>query len=78
MANNIQTNQIYNHFLTAYAPREVTRADTHKKDELRNVYRNIVKLSKESPLYLLSREKVLRFAQEKLRCQNPDHNIFSK
>ncbi len=59
MANNIQTNQIYNHFLTAYAPKEVTRADTHKKDELRGIYRSIVKLSKESPLYLLKNDSAM-------------------
>ncbi|MCR5675529.1 MAG: flagellar filament capping protein FliD [Lachnospiraceae bacterium] len=56
MANTIQSEQIYNHFLTAYAPKEATRADTHKKDELRGIYHSIVRLSKESPLYLLTND----------------------
>ena len=59
MANSIQSSQIYNHFLTAYAPKEVTRADTHKKDELRGIYNSIVRLSKESPLYLLTNDSAM-------------------
>ncbi|MCR5093812.1 MAG: flagellar filament capping protein FliD [Lachnospiraceae bacterium] len=59
MANSIQNEQVYNHFLTAYAPKEFTRADTHKKDELRNIYNSIVKLSKESPLYLLTNDSAM-------------------
>lgn len=45
-------NTVYNNYLTTYAPKSVTRYDTHKKSELRNVYNTIVKLNKESPWYL--------------------------
>lgn len=42
-------NQVYNHYLTSYAPRSVTRFDTHKKSELRSIYTSIVKLNKDAP-----------------------------
>lgn len=45
-------NNVYNHYLTAYAPKSTTRFDTHKKSELRNVYTSIVKLNKDAPWYL--------------------------
>lgn len=44
---------IYNHYLTTYAPKGTTPFDTHKKSELRNIYNSMVKLNKESPLFLL-------------------------
>ncbi len=45
---------VYNHFLTAYTPRS-TRYDNHKKDELKSVYRAIVKESEDHPLFLMDR-----------------------
>ena len=51
MANTV-LNAVYNHYLTAYAPKSMTRYDAHKKSELRGVYNSIVKLNKESPWYL--------------------------
>ena len=61
IANNLNSNiqtqsHVYNHFLAEFAPKEITRADSHKKDELRGIYNSIVKLSKESPLYLLTKD----------------------
>ena len=50
-------NTAYNYYLTTYAPKGSTSFDSHKKSELRNVYNNIIKLSKESPLYLLNEKK---------------------
>ncbi|NLG03320.1 MAG: flagellar capping protein [Clostridia bacterium] len=53
MANIAALNTVYNHYLTTYAPKSTTsQYDTHKKSELRSVYNSIVKLNKESPLYL--------------------------
>ena len=46
----------YNHFLTSYMSTDVTKADTHKKSELKNVRQTIAKLNKESPLYLLTND----------------------
>lgn len=42
---------VYDYYLTTYASKPLTRNDTHKKSELRNIYNNIVKISKSSPLY---------------------------
>lgn len=50
-------NTVYNHYLTSYAPKSITRYDTHKKSELRGVYNSIVKLNKESPWYLPTTSK---------------------
>ncbi|MBO5293093.1 MAG: flagellar capping protein [Lachnospiraceae bacterium] len=44
---------VYNHYLTTYASKSVSRYDTHKKSELRNIYNSIVKLNKESPLCIV-------------------------
>lgn len=46
-------NQVYNHYMTEYAPKTNSPLDTHKKSDLRKLYNSIVKLNKESPLYLL-------------------------
>lgn len=55
--NNAVLNNVYNYYLTTYAPRSSTRYDTHKKSELRGVYNSIVKLNKEAPLYKLDTSK---------------------
>ena len=56
MAYNAALNTVYNHYLTTYAPKS-SQYDTHKKSELRGIYNSIVKLNKESPLYLLDDSK---------------------
>lgn len=56
MSNMILSN-IYNHYLTTYAPKSTTQYDTHKKSELRSVYNSIVKLNKEAPWYLDTNSK---------------------
>ena len=54
MAVNLTAlNTVYNHFLTSYAPKGSTPYDSHKKSELRGVYNSMLKLNKESPLYLI-------------------------
>ncbi len=50
---NLNALSVYNHYLTSYAPKGTTGLDTHKKSELRNIYNSIVKINKESPLYIL-------------------------
>lgn len=50
-------NAVYNNYLTTYAPMSMSRYDTHKKSELRNVYNSIVKINKESPWYLPTTSK---------------------
>lgn len=56
MANIAALNTVYNHFMTTYAPSGTnTKYDTHKKSELRSVYNSIIKLNKESPLFLIDK-----------------------
>lgn len=50
-------NTVYNNYLTAYTPKPLTKYDTHKKSELRNVYNSIVKLNKDEPWYLPTTSK---------------------
>lgn len=45
---------VYDYYLTTYASRPASKSDTHKKSELRNVYNNIVNISKKSPLYKIN------------------------
>ncbi|MCH5254929.1 MAG: flagellar filament capping protein FliD [Lachnospiraceae bacterium] len=52
--NSIQNySNIYNFYMTTYAPKSSTPYDSHKKSELRKVYNSIVKMNKEAPLYIL-------------------------
>lgn len=53
MTNMIALNTVYNHYLTTYSRGSASKYDAHKRSELRNIYNSIVKLNKESPLYLL-------------------------
>lgn len=53
MAYQYALSNVYNHYLTTYASKSVTRYDAHKKSELRNVYNSIVKLNKEAPLSIV-------------------------
>jgi len=41
----------YQYYLSTYRSSAVSRYDTHKKSELRDIYNRIVKINKESPLY---------------------------
>ncbi len=60
MSYNISLNGVYNHYLTTYAPKAASKYDTHGKRELRNIYNSIVKLNKDSPLYILDSGKESR------------------
>lgn len=52
--NSIQNySNVYNFYMTTYAPKSSTPYDTHKKSELRSVYNSIVKMNKEAPIYIL-------------------------
>lgn len=53
----------YQYYLTNYAYKESSLYDTHKKSELREIYSNIVKQNKKSPLYRFKfTDEVQRFA----------------
>ena len=53
MSNIAILNNIHNFYLSTYADKSNTPYDTHKKSELRGVYNSIVKINKDSPLYIL-------------------------
>lgn len=53
MANTAVLNTVYNHYLTTYVKNRPSSYDTHKKSELKKVYNSIVKLNKESPLFIV-------------------------
>lgn len=57
MADLSVMNSIHNFYMTTYAPKSNSPYDTHKKSELRSVYNSIVKLNKESPLYILDQSR---------------------
>lgn len=58
MAYNSTLNNALTHYSTSYMPKNSSsRYDTHKKSELRSIYNSIVKLNKESPLYLPNNTK---------------------
>ena len=50
-------NTVYNNYVSTYAPKPLTKYDTHKKGELRSVYNSIVKLNKDEPWYLPTTSK---------------------
>ncbi len=53
MAYNSMLDNALSHYSTSYMPsNSSSRYDSHKKSELRSIYNSIVKLNKESPLYL--------------------------
>ncbi len=56
----ISLNGAYNHFIQDYVSKDVTQADAHRKDELRDVYKSIAKINKNSPLYLLTDDDASR------------------
>jgi len=43
----------YNHLVPTYRPKPLTKYDTHKASELRNIVNEITKLTKESPTYFV-------------------------
>ncbi|MCM1156476.1 MAG: flagellar filament capping protein FliD [Roseburia sp.] len=56
--NSIQNHSnVYNYYMTTYAPKSSTPYDTHKKSELRSVYNSIVKMNKDAPIYILDTSK---------------------
>lgn len=57
---SISLNGAYNHFIQDYVSKDVTHADSHRKDELRDVYKSIAKINKNSPLYLLTNDEKSR------------------
>lgn len=45
---------VYNYYGMTYLPKTNTKYDTHKSNELKNIYKNMVSHNKQSPLYKFS------------------------
>lgn len=48
---------VYNYYLGSYAPKPMTKYDTHKSSELRSVMKDIAKITQSSPVYLVRLSK---------------------
>lgn len=76
MAYNSAIDNVYNHYLTTYAPKSsVSKYDTHKKSELRGIYNSMLKVNKDAPLYILdssndSREFVVGLKEDARHLRN--------
>jgi flagellar hook-associated protein 2 len=57
MAYSYALNTVYNHYLQTYSHIRPSRYDAHNKNELRNVYRSILDISRKSPLFLVEESK---------------------
>ena len=57
MAYNAVQNNVYNYYLPACVPKNAGKYDAHKRSELRSIYNSIIKLNKESPLYMLANRR---------------------
>lgn len=75
----VSLNGVYNHFIQDYVSKDMTHADAHRKDELRDVYKSIAKHNKQSPLYLLTHDDESRndAIDIKERARELQGNIFS-
>ena len=56
--NTAVLSSVYNYYQTDITPRS-SRFDSHKKKELQDVYKSIVKHSKDEPVFLMDRSKAL-------------------
>lgn len=67
----------YQYYVATYAGRECNRYDTHKRNELRNVYNSIVSLNKKSPLYKVNlNEHVQCFAIDLKESSRAFRNVL--
>lgn len=53
MADAMAALSIYNHYLSAYAPTSSSAYDSHKKDELKNIYSSMVRINKNNPFCIV-------------------------
>ncbi|NLL93647.1 MAG: flagellar filament capping protein FliD [Clostridiales bacterium] len=72
-------NSAYSYYLSNYVGREVSKYDTHKKSELRQVYNNIVKVNKNSSLYKIAdNDDVQKYAIDIKEAARAITNITSE
>ncbi|MCR5599021.1 MAG: flagellar filament capping protein FliD [Lachnospiraceae bacterium] len=57
--NSAIYSNVYNYYRSELTPRSSSRFDSHKKKDLQDVYKSIVNISKDEPVFLLDRSKEL-------------------
>lgn len=69
---------VYNYYLSTYANSTVSRYDSHKKSELRDIYNKIVKNNQKSPLYKIQESgDVTKFAIDVKEGARQIKNVIS-
>ena len=69
---------VYNYYLSTYAKQNVSKNDTHKKSELKDIYKRMVKTSRKSPLYKIENtEGVQKYAIDLKETARAMKNIAS-
>ena len=69
---------VYNYYLSTYAKQNVSKSDTHKKSELKDIYKRMVKTSRKSPLYKIENtEGVQKYAIDLKETARAMKNIAS-
>lgn len=51
--NSILLNNVYNYYQSGYSVKSSSRYDAHNRSDLKSVYKSIVNMSKDSPVFLL-------------------------
>lgn len=75
----INNRDVYNYYLATYGPTQSnSRFDSHKKDELKDVYKRIVNKSKDAPLYKIKMgSEVAKFAIDLKETARGAQNVVS-
>lgn len=69
----------YNYYLSNYVGQEVSKYDTHKKSELRDVYNRMVKVNKASSLYKIAEgEEIKKYAIDLKEAARALTNVASE
>lgn len=68
----------YNYYLYTYRGQQVSKYDSHKRSELRNVYNRMLKVNKKSPLYKITdTENVQKYAIDLKESARAFKNVAS-
>ena len=70
---------VYNYYLSTYAKPNVSKSDTHKKSELKDVYNRMLKVNRKSSLYKITEgEDVKKFAIDLKEAARAITNVASE
>lgn len=58
--HNTILNNVYNYYQSDFSTRSSSRYDAHKRSDLKNVYKSIVNMSKDSPVFLLKDARAMQ------------------